>query len=199
MARSSGFLTRAPHMTVSRHLLFCVILPLGALLYSCGGDPSDRPQDCSANEFFDEARELCQSCPVLIVPACREGCAVLVSSDELGCPVASCDLECSSCPDGTSFSLETLSCECPGGASLSSSMVCECPEGQALHPLLGVCSSCPSDDASLPTDCASQGCDCELISSFDDMGCPISSCGMCSNPQDGFLVDEMGMCVSSTM
>jgi hypothetical protein len=167
-------------MNPSRALFASLVLAT----LSCGGDPSDRPQDCSANEFFDETRELCQSCSALILPSCREGCAVLVSSDDRGCPVASCDLECATCPEGTSFSLETLACE-P-----------ECPEGQAIHPLLGTCSACPVN-ASDPLECASQGCECELLTSLDELSCPRSSCGMCTNPSQGHTVDDAGLCVNS--
>lgn len=164
-----------------------LLLLSGALSLGLGAcsEAADRPQDCSANEFFDESDSQCKSCPALTIPGCRDGCAILVSRDELGCPEASCDLTCSSCPEGSSFSLETLACEPL------------CPEGSSLDPFLGVCSSCPGQQDALP-ECSSSSCMCSPVVSFDDSGCASAICGACSSPAPGFEVDEQGLCVAAS-
>ena len=161
-------------------------IALGVWLGGCRSserEPRDRPQDCSADEFYDQGEELCVSCPALLFPPCRSGCMVLVSDDDRGCPEASCDVSCQSCPEGTSFRNETLSCEplCAGDAR--------------PHPLTGACSSCPFDPGTTPLDCDDQGCSCVLTIDTDESGCPSSRCGECDSPQEGFVVDDQGLCV----
>ena len=138
-----------PHTLVTSLALSSCCAAL--LVIAACGEAVDRPQDCSANEFFDEADSQCKSCPALTIPGCREGCSILVSSDDRGCPEASCDLTCDACPEGTSFSLETLACE-PS-----------CLEGSSLDPFLGVCSTCPGQQDALP-DCSDSSCLCSLSS-----------------------------------
>ena len=77
---------------------------------SCG-DPSDRPQDCTRSEYFDEGEQLCIACPVVREPSCRPGCGFVIEADERGCPTARCDLECSLCPEGQRWSDALLSCQ----------------------------------------------------------------------------------------
>ncbi len=167
---------------MSRLLPISLVLASVLTLGACGGDPKDRPQDCSASEFFDEVDEVCESCPALLVPSCREGCAILISNDDRGCPEASCDLSCESCPSGTSFSLDTLACEpiCSGDAS--------------YDPVLETCTTCPELSAAVP-DCSQESCECSLEVQVDVQGCVLPVCGSCSSPSEGFSVDEQGMCV----
>lgn len=60
---------------------------------SCG-EATDKPEDCTDNEYFDEGRELCRTCPAIAEPTCREGCGFAVESDSRGCAVAVCALDC---------------------------------------------------------------------------------------------------------
>ena len=181
MSTSSSSKVTGVH--IARLLFLLLLLAPLSCLTACG-EATDRPQDCSADEFFDEADSQCTSCPALTIPGCREGCAILVSSDDRGCPEASCDLSCDACPQGSSFSLETLSCEPL------------CPEGSSLDPFLNVCSSCPGQIDALPA-CDEASCLCSPVISFDEQGCASAVCGACSNPSQGFEVDAAGFCAMS--
>ena len=154
---------------------------IAALCVGCG-DPSDRPSDCTPNEFFDEIDQICQTCPALAEPSCRPGCGILVSTDDRGCPSASCDLSCSVCPEGTRFEEGTLSCQ-P-----------DCDPGQFYSPQQG-CQMCPSlQDA--PSSCEDLPCRCELVERLDERGCPERLCARCSDPDEGASVDEDGLCLA---
>jgi len=79
----------------------------------CNED-AQRASDCSSHEYFVEGRERCVPCPLLVEPTCRVGCGFSISADENGCSVASCNLECQQCAEGTFFSERTWACEtCP--------------------------------------------------------------------------------------
>lgn len=70
---------------------FLVIASLGFL--GCG-EPTDDPEDCSQNEYFDDAKQLCETCPAVDEPECRTGCGFSIQDDERSCPVAVCDDVC---------------------------------------------------------------------------------------------------------
>lgn len=101
----------------------CPILLALLGLVSCG-DPTDRPQDCSPTEYFDEARKLCFVCPAVAQPRCDSGCGIRVTDDARGCPVAECLVgdDCTGCGP-TEYVDSTLQCvpcdgplTCPDGA-----------------------------------------------------------------------------------
>lgn len=145
---------------------------------SACGDPTDRPQDCSSLEFYDEADRLCVSCPALVEPDCREGFGYVVQDDDRGCPAVSCS-ESVTCPVGQEFSLETLSCEVACGASEY--------VGED-----GSCAQCPDD---FPTSCEDANCACTLTPLVDEVtGCAYAACLSCSEPAEGFTVNEAGAC-----
>lgn len=82
-----------------------------ALLAACG-EPTDAPEDCTVNEYYDGVEQLCFTCPAVEEPTCRAGCGFSITEDARGCPEATCDDTCSMCPEGASFSLDTLACVC---------------------------------------------------------------------------------------
>lgn len=104
------------------------------------GDPTDRPEDCNPNEYFDEARKLCFTCPAPSEPVCDDGCGIRIESDERGCPVAECVLgdTCNMCAD-TEYIDDSLRCApCDGPMS--------CPDDATPRRNLsdGTCTlSCP--------------------------------------------------------
>lgn len=67
------------------------------LVLSCGSEATDRPQDCREDQFFNEARRVCQTCPAVSEPACRPGCGFEIISDPRGCPVMTCESLCQGC------------------------------------------------------------------------------------------------------
>ncbi len=68
---------------------------------SCG-EPTDAPEDCTTNEFFDEGSELCRTCPALVEPTCPGECEFFVTEEEdRPCPEAVCRI-----PEGDA-------CVCP--------------------------------------------------------------------------------------
>ncbi len=75
------------------------------------GEASDDPSDCTPDQYYDEARGLCQLCPSVSAPTCREGCGFTIARDERGCPQARCAVACDLCPQGQAFSEQTLSCQ----------------------------------------------------------------------------------------
>lgn len=150
-----------------------------ASLSACG-DPTDRPQDCSSLEYYDEVDRLCVSCPALTEPDCREGFGYVIQADERDCPAVSC-AESVTCPEGQEFSLETLSCE----------VVCGASEYVGED---GACAQCPDDS---PTSCDDEGCACTLASFTDEVtGCAYSACRSCSAPTEGFTVNTAGECIA---
>lgn len=179
---------RSPRITeyalrATKDLVPLLLLPL-LLLVACG-EPTDREQDCTVNEYFDEGDRLCTSCPALLEPSCREGCGFRITSDALGCPQAECDLSCSLCAQETAWSRETLSCE-PRA----------CGVGEFQDPEDGSCSACPAQD-DVPTDCAAGPCtDCQFVSLPDELGCPVLTCALCTAPPDMSAgVDDVGRCI----
>ncbi|MEZ4459664.1 MAG: hypothetical protein R3E66_08005 [bacterium] len=61
--------------------------------FGCG-EPTDDPQDCTQNEYFDDAKQLCETCPAVEEPECRDGCGYTVTKDERSCPIAVCNDVC---------------------------------------------------------------------------------------------------------
>ena len=85
------------------------------LAFAACGDPTDRPEDCNANEYFDDARNLCFVCPAPRA-TCDDGCGLRVTTDDRGCPDVECMLgsQCSMCGP-TEFVDSSLRCtECSG-------------------------------------------------------------------------------------
>lgn len=96
----------------------CLFAVAVLMLIGCG-DPTDRPEDCNPNQYFDEARKLCFTCPAPREPRCDDGCGIRVTSDDRGCPVAECLVgdDCSMCAS-TEYIDETLRCTaCDGPIS----------------------------------------------------------------------------------
>lgn len=112
-----------PARLMKTNLLSLVLVALTAVA-SCG-DPTDRPEDCTPNEFFDEARSLCLSCPAVVEPSCDDGCGFEITANEFGCPAAACLVgdSCDRCDALDFFSTETLTCEPCSGPST-------CDEGE---------------------------------------------------------------------
>lgn len=160
----------------------CLLLAVSLGSAACG-DPTDRPADCVASEYFDEAQQLCTSCPALLEPDCREGCGFIVIADERGCPAAQCDDTCSLCPEGTVFAEETLSCE-PA-----------CGPGQGYDAEAGGCVACPPiEDA--PSSCEGLPCDCQLVDTVDELGCAWRACLECTVEEGAAAsIDEAGACI----
>lgn len=93
-----------------RHLSGLLLATLAfAALLACG-EATEDPEDCTPGEFFDEATELCTSCPPVVEPDCQPGCGFRIAEDENECPVAVCDETCR-CADGEFFSSDSLTCE----------------------------------------------------------------------------------------
>lgn len=65
------------------------ILLLVLLTASCG-EPTDRPEDCDSNEYFDDARKLCFVCPAPTEPTCDLGCGITLTTDSRGCAAVEC-------------------------------------------------------------------------------------------------------------
>ncbi len=87
-----------------------LLVTIGLAFASCG-DPTDRPEDCNPNEYFDEARKLCFSCRAVVQPRCDDGCGIVLTSDERGCPAAECVVgdDCTTCGP-TEYIDSTLRC-----------------------------------------------------------------------------------------
>lgn len=105
---------------MTRIFLIC----LAFLTISACGDPTDKPEDCTDGQYFDQVRKLCFTCPALRTPECTPGCGfVIATNEDDGCPESACvDAEtCDLCPDEQFFSDATLQCEacvevdCPDG------------------------------------------------------------------------------------
>lgn len=92
--------------------LWAAAMLLATALASLGGcgTASDNPSDCSNDEFFDEASQLCTACPATVQPQCEAGCGFEVVQDSRGCPVAQCQQKCV-CGSGEYFSEQTFSCQ----------------------------------------------------------------------------------------
>ncbi len=80
-------------------------------LVGCGSsEVRDRPSDCRDDQFFDERRELCRSCPAVEEPTCLSGCDVVVGSDRRGCPVLRCEALCQGCDEGQVWDGQAEAC-----------------------------------------------------------------------------------------
>ena len=66
------------------------------VLIGCGGggEGTERPGDCTDDEYYDEGSEECRSCPAVVEPECRPGCDVVQVQDDRECPVLECDEDC---------------------------------------------------------------------------------------------------------
>ncbi len=78
-----------------RRLKRIAALAAVAVLIGCGGgEGSDRPGDCTDDEYYDEGSEQCRSCPAVMEPECRPGCDVVQTQDDRECPVLECEEDC---------------------------------------------------------------------------------------------------------
>lgn len=146
-----------------------VVFALWCCALGCS-DPSDREQDCTRNEYFDQNEQLCLNCPVVREPSCREGCGFVVISDERGCPAAQCDLSCTLCGEGQRWSQETLSCVSE-----------QCEAGQYYEAQAQACARCPDDV--MASTC--QGCECSQRQiTADERGCAQTTCSQCTTAID---------------
>lgn len=68
---------------------------LAPVVFACG-EPTDDPEDCAANQYFDETRKLCITCLAATEPTCEPGCGFVIEPDANGCPQAAC-LDAASC------------------------------------------------------------------------------------------------------
>ncbi len=101
-----------------KRLFYILMLGFGLAVLSCG-DPTDDPEDCSDNEYFDPSDEQCRTCEPVEEPECPAGCGFSLGKDDVTeCPIAVCNLECDDlCADGQQWSDESLSCvDCPRNA-----------------------------------------------------------------------------------
>lgn len=101
-----------------------------ALALGCT-QPTDKPEDCTRDEFFDAALQICQRCPALAAPRCLPGCGFSISPDARGCASTVCDEGCDLCPPWAYFSDSSLSCQ-------------DCPAEQRFDASLGRCVDCPA-------------------------------------------------------
>jgi hypothetical protein len=78
----------------------------------CGNtEVRDRPEDCRGDEYFDEGRERCRTCPAVTEPECLPGCGFTVTEDNRGCPVRQGDPTCPGCDEGEEWDREEERCE----------------------------------------------------------------------------------------
>ncbi len=94
-----------------------ILLAASISTLSACGDPTDRPEDCTTNQYFDESRKLCVTCAAIRQPVCDQGCAFEITLDRNDCPVANCLVgdACNTCDPGEYFDSETLACQtCDG-------------------------------------------------------------------------------------
>lgn len=95
---------------------------------SACGDPTDSPEDCTVNEYFDDGSELCRTCPALSEPTCAGGCGFFITEeDDRPCPVSRCLLPTSG------------SCECPA-SDPDCGQTCE--DGEVFDARSFTCLSC---------------------------------------------------------
>ena len=140
-----------------RRIIPAALLICAIALAACG-EPTDRPEDCTGNEFFDQSTDLCTSCPVIDPPSCRPRFGfVIVSDPDTACPVAQCS-DTPQCADFEIFETDSASCQ-PA-----------CPEGSTTDDA-GTCVACP--EAADP-ECADGELTCTSRSSTD--GCPVVTC-----------------------
>ena len=94
---------------------------------ACGGSPSDNPSDCTEGEYYNEATQLCESCPTVVDPGCTPGCGFRIVEDDRGCAVAECAVDCDLCPTDEYFSGEDLVCK-PCEESPNPPEICPAPD-----------------------------------------------------------------------
>lgn len=185
-----------------RHFPFFVVLSVALALVACS-EVTESPEDCSSDEFFDRATQLCRVCPALEVPECPVGCGVLVGEDASGCATAEC--QCDVCADGEFYDGEALSCVAcpevstttcgegcvPSGTTLDENgceaMACACDGACAQG---GACGDCPA------TDCGDPVCNCsaEYTGSADDAGCAQFACACPDVIPETHEIDGDGAC-----
>ncbi len=91
-----------------------VMAAVGMMALGCGGserEVRDRPEDCTQDQYFDEGRERCRSCPAVEEPECKQGCGLDVERDHLGCPYLICEVGCPGCEEGERWNAEEERCE----------------------------------------------------------------------------------------
>mgnify|MGYP006928195869 CR=1 FL=1 len=182
--------------------LVLVSLALGLTLSACS-EVTETADDCTSDEFFDKAAQLCRVCPALEVPECPVGCGVLVGEDASGCATAEC--QCDVCSDGQFYDsdrLECLACPAlseatcgdgcvPAGTTLSSdgceTLACDC-DGPCARG--GACGDCPA------TDCGDAVCGCEAsyTGDTDDSGCGVFACVCPDEIPDTHEIGDDGAC-----
>jgi anaerobic selenocysteine-containing dehydrogenase len=109
-------------MSVRRILPMALAATLLAFA-ACGGTPSDNPSDCTEGEYYNEATELCTSCPTVVDPGCTPGCGFRIVEDDRGCPQAECAVDCDLCASDEYFSEPDLTCR-PCEASPNPPEIC---------------------------------------------------------------------------
>ncbi len=134
----------------------------------CGGnEPSDRPSDCTGDEYFNQRTERCQPCPVYDKPSCKPGCGFEITEDRNGCPRPTCDSECDTCGPGAFYAVEQGACQrCPETPNCRQY---DC-EGE-LRVTEPYSSTCPPPDT--------------------------YACGACTRPEQGCTTGEQGQCVDA--
>lgn len=152
------------------------------LLWAGCGDPTDSPEDCASNQYFNDAESLCVTCSALVEPVCQEGCGFTLTQDDNGCPMATCDALCTQCEAGQTWSPQTLTCR-----------PASCEAGSYFDAQANACASCP--DA--PSVC--DGCLCDEVSTTSDaLGCPVATCGSCTSTLSERYRIEDGQCLLAT-
>jgi hypothetical protein len=125
-----------------------------ALALGCT-QPTDKPEDCTRDEFFDAALQICQRCPALAAPRCLPGCGFSISPDTRGCAATVCDEGCDLCPPWAFFSDASLSCQdCPADQRFDASLgrCVDCPAGQRYDRVQLACvPGAPAEDMSMDT------------------------------------------------
>jgi hypothetical protein len=195
--------TTAP-MTRNPVINALVLLTIGLTLGLCAcSEVTESADDCSSDEFFDKAGQLCRVCPALEVPECPVGCGVLVGQDASGCATAEC--QCDVCADGQFYDADRLEClacpdlsegSCgegcvPAGTTLNEdgceSLACDC-DGPCARG--GVCGDCPA------TDCGDEVCGCEpsYTGSLDEAGCGVFACECPDEIPETHEIGDDGAC-----
>lgn len=171
-------------------LVVCLVAAF-AVIGGCS-DVVDTASDCTTDEYFDETRDLCRTCPAIVVPECPLDCGYSLMTDTRGCQVAAC--ECGVCEAEEFFDRNTLSCT---ACAESTTPACRegCPEVGTTTDDLGctqtVCEcACPENDA---PDCGAEGC-CGTTSQPAGDGCSVTVCDCPEEAPAGFYYDAEAVC-----
>lgn len=157
------------------------ILSTCVLWIGCG-DPTDNPEDCASNQYYNDAESLCVTCSALVEPVCREGCGFTITQDANSCPQATCDALCTQCEQGQTWSDKTLSCR-----------PTSCEAGDYFDAQANACTSCPQ------TQSVCEGCLCDEVSTTSDtLGCPVVTCNACTGALSESHRVEDGQCLLAT-